>query len=275
MAAPELSRVVVAGLRVPYLELGSRDGPPVVLVPGLSDGLAPITRRATRQLYAKVPLPLERMRGIVVSHRSPVSPRVTTRQLATDLAGVLEVVLTRPAILVCHSMGGMVAQHLAADRPDLVAALVLSASSARSDASVRAVLSRWDALVDAHRFEAFARDAVETSFTGPALRDRRRLLQAEPVPRPPAALVPRHLALSAACATHDASSRLQAISRPALVLAGRDDKVVPAAHSAELAEGLPNARFVMLPGLGHGFPEQDPQSYRDHVAPFLAEAVVG
>jgi pimeloyl-ACP methyl ester carboxylesterase len=273
VSEPSVDQVRVGELRVPYLELGRRDGPPVVLLPGLSDGLAPITRRAARRLYAGAPLPLDRIRGIVVSHRSPVAAPITTRQLAADIATVLDVVLDRPAVLVAHSMGGMVAQHLAADRPELVSGLVLTASSACPDDVVRAVLARWDALVVAHRFEAFARDAVAVSFTGEARRDRQRLLASDPPPPPPLALIPRHLALSRACATHDAVARLAAIAHPALVLAGGDDRVIPTAQSAALASGLPDGRFAVLEGLGHGFPEQAPERYLDHVVPFVMDLV--
>lgn len=270
-----LRHVRLGALRVPYIEIGDHRGPPVVLLPGLSDGLAPITRASSRRTYTDVPLPLERIRGIVVSHRSPVAPRVTTRELAGDIGAVLEVLLDEPAVLVGHSMGGMVAQHLAADRPELVSGLVLTASSARPDDAVREVLGRWDALLAAHRFEAFARDAVASSFTGAGRRDRERLLVADPPPPLPRALVPRHLALSRACATHDAVGRLEAIEHPALLVAGSDDVVIPARQSEALAAGLAQGRFVALEGVGHGFPEQDRQRYMDHVVPFVTDLAVG
>jgi pimeloyl-ACP methyl ester carboxylesterase len=267
--------VRLGALHVPYLEIGDHRGPPVVLLPGLSDGLAPITRASARRTYTDVPLPLERIRGIVVSHRSTVTSEVTTRQLAEDIGSVLEVVLDEPAVVVAHSMGGMVAQHLAADRPELVSGLVLTASSARPDDAVRDVLARWDALLIAHRFEAFARDAVATSFTGAVRRDRERLLALDPPPPPPTALIPRHLALSRACATHDAVGRLATIEHPALVVAGADDEVIPSRQSEALAAGLAQARFVGLDGVGHGFPEQDRQRYMDHVVPFVTDLSAG
>ncbi|MFP4234900.1 MAG: hypothetical protein ACLFUG_08230, partial [Nitriliruptoraceae bacterium] len=86
-----LVRVPVAGGVASVLELGASSGQPVVLVPGLSDGLAPVDDPAARGLYASVPLPLDRFRGLVVSYRDPVAPGVTTCALAEDLAEVLRV----------------------------------------------------------------------------------------------------------------------------------------------------------------------------------------
>jgi pimeloyl-ACP methyl ester carboxylesterase len=258
--------------RVPVLELGDPAGPTVVLVPGLSDGLAPITQRRTRELLGTVPLPMERFRCLVLSHRVPVADGATTRSLAAELAVVLARERAGPAVLVCHSMGAMVAQHLAADAPELVAGLVLSATLGRADDRFRDVLARWEALVVAGDGIGFARDAVRSSFTGTEVALRLALVDAAPGVhhRLPPHLIRRHVVLSRACAAHDAVDRLAAIGCPTLVLAGACDEVTPPEHAWRLAARIPDARMHVAPGLGHGFPEQDPDGYARVVTAFLA-----
>jgi pimeloyl-ACP methyl ester carboxylesterase len=266
---PQLREQRVGEVVVPYLEVGDPSGPPVVMIPGLTDGLGPVSLPRTRELFTALPLPIDRVRGLVISHRQPVAAPVTTRELAADIAATMRALLDRPAVLVCHSMGGMVAQHLAADHPDLVRGSVLTATAAVADARVAAVLARWETLVVAHRFDDFVAAAVGDSFPEPEGSRRVAEVRRDPPPHPPHELVGRHVALSGACATHDARDRLAAVTQPTLVVAGRRDAVIPVDLARDLAAGLPDASFVALDGLGHGFPDQDPAAFERHVVPFI------
>jgi pimeloyl-ACP methyl ester carboxylesterase len=264
--------VGVGRLRFPVLETGTPDGPPALLVPGLTDGLAPVSSPAARELLRDAPVPMRRFRCLVVSHRHPATPPLTTRQLAQDAAAMLDILLDRPAWVFAHSMGAMVAQHLAVDRPDLVAGLVLSASLARADDDLRTVLARWEALVAARRWRAFSREALQASYTGRELVRRRMLLRLGPAPRYDDDLVERHRALTAACATHDALDELGEVRCPTLVLAGGRDQVCPARHAEELAAAIPGAELEVFGGLAHGFPEQIPDRFARTVLRFVERA---
>jgi pimeloyl-ACP methyl ester carboxylesterase len=265
----EPSWVSLGDVRVPYLEVGDPAGRPVVLVPGLTDGIAPVTEPRTRALLADVPLPILRYRGLAMSHRFPAEVVFTTRDLATDLAAALDVLLDEPAVLVCHSMGGMVAQHLAADRPDLVAAMILSATVPQADTVLRRVLADWARVVRVGDATAYAQLAIAASYTGRERDLRAALVVADPPPPLPAEAIARHLALSHACATHDALDRLAAIRAPTLVLAGEHDHVAPPHQGERLADGIADATFEVLAGLAHGFPEQDPEGFTTRATRFL------
>lgn len=271
MREAALVRAPVAGGATRVLEFGASSGQPVVLVPGLSDGLAPVDDPAARALYASAPLPLDRFQGLVVSYRDPVAPGVTTCALAEDLAEVLRRRLDQPAVLVAHSLGGMVAQHLAAAAPGLVSGLVLTACPDRADAGLRSVLARWDGWLAAGLHERFRRDAIVTSMTGAARRTHQELDAASSLPPPAANRIARHLVLSAAAAGHDATAVLSSVHAPALVLAGGRDEVVHPTRSLALARALPNATIEVFDDLGHGFPEQARGPFQARVARFLEE----
>jgi pimeloyl-ACP methyl ester carboxylesterase len=261
--------VEVGDLRFPVLEAGVAGAPPAVLVPGLTDGLMPVTQPRVRELLRDAPLPMDRFHCLMISHRHPAQAPLTTQQLAQDLAALLDRLVDRPAWLFAHSMGAMVAQHLAVQRPDLVAGLSLSATLARADDRFRQVLARWETLVVARRWRDFALDALTSSYTGSELLRRRIALRVSHVPSYDDDLVERHRALTTACASHDASADLGAIRCPTLVLAGGRDEVCPPHHAEELAAAIPGARLEVFGGLGHGFPEQAPRRFVRTVLRFI------
>lgn len=245
------------GVRMPWMELGDPAGPTIVALPGLSDGLMPLSEPPARRLAASAPMRQIPFRVLALSHRHPAAAGVSTRDLADDAAAFVDGVVGEPVVVTGHSMGGMVAQWLAVRRPDLVSRLVLTATLARPDQGFRDTLERWQALVEGGEWRAFAADANAVSYTGSELLRRRLLLRLSRPGRAPH-LVDRHRALTRACLDHDARGALGRITCPTLVMAGACDPVVAPSASRALADGIEDVRFVVLEELAHGFPEQSP-----------------
>ncbi len=254
----DLQHYDVPGGHLPWVAMGGRTGPgPVVVaIPGLSDGLHPLSEPGSIALLRDVAGNATGCRILSLSHRHPVDG-ATTATLAEDVARFVEDVVGHAVVVSAHSMGGMVAQHLAATRPDLVSHLVMTATLARPDDGFRRVLGRWQDLVERGRWRAFYADANACSYTGSELLRRRLLLR---VTRPTASphLVDRHVALTRAALSHDATDVLGRISSPTMVVAGARDRVVAPAASRDLAAAIPGARFAVLDRLAHGFAEQAP-----------------
>jgi pimeloyl-ACP methyl ester carboxylesterase len=205
----------------------------------------------------------------VVSHRDPLPRGWTTPQMAEDLAGFVADVIGRPAVIVGHSMGGMVAQHLAARWPDLVDRLVMSSTVPSADAVFSARLERWEQLLAEEDWRGFYRDAVATSFTGVGRLWRLAALRLSRAAAPDPGLVERHRILSAACRTHDATGVLDRIAAPTLVLAGREDELTRPERARELAEAVTAARLRLIDRAGHGLPDQRGRVYAQAIRRFL------
>ena len=258
------------GASQPVVSLGSSTAHPVVLLPGLTDGLAPLTDPDARAQMASPPADLlDDFRVHVASHRFPAPPDVTTEQLARDAAVLIGALTDQPVTIVAHSMGAMVAQHLAAQHPDLVARMVLSCTVGRADDAFRAVLDDWADPVRAGDWREVYVGAIDRSYTGSAWLSRRVAQRVLPLKAPPPELAERHLALTHACATHDALDGLHRVQAPVLLLAGELDRVTGPHHARQLGDVLPDATVEVWDGLGHGLPEQAAARFGRRVRRFL------
>jgi 3-oxoadipate enol-lactonase len=72
-----------------------------------------------------------------------------------------------------------------------------------------------------------------------------------------------------ALAQLDLRSELGKVTVPVLVLVGEHDEATPPPMSRELAAGLPNARFKIIPGCAHVPQLQSPGIFLDAIGDFL------
>lgn len=253
-----------------YLTFGEAGAPLTVVVPGLTDGLAPVFDEAGREAVSDPPPAFRDRHVVVVSHRDPAPSGLGTKDMARDLARFLQQVVDgTPAVLVGHSMGGMVAQHLAAEHPPLVQRLVLSSTVSCADEVFSSRLRRWEELIVQQSWRDFYRDALDASFVGGARWLQRALLRLRRAHAPDPYLAERHLVMSRACREHDARSRLGAIGTPTLVLNGLQDVLTRPIRARELAESIPGAKLLLVQGAGHGLPEQRGSAYVRAIRTFL------
>ena len=152
-------------------------------------------------------------------------------------------------------MGGMVALELALRHPERVRALALGATFAGWRTSRKATAAVMARLVAGGALSRLgAHGLVAGALVSPAfLRDdpARFGTWVEGAGR----VSPRVLSQQvAAVLGWDAWERLGAIRVPTLVVAGDADRLVPPENSRRIAEAIPGARLVLLPGAGHLFP---------------------
>ena len=246
------------GTSLPFAELGDGGRPPLLVLPGIAEGLRPIGRVGT-VLAALFYRDLAEFRVIVASRRVLARAGETTATMADDLALLLEALAAGPAVVHGISLGGFVAEHLAVRHPHLVAGLVLGSTVAHVDAGTAGIVDRWERLAREARWAELQRDMLETVYTGEMPRRHRLVAEANRrgvrlMPGP--LLAERFAAHCDAARGHDARSLLGRIACPTLVLGGEADVVTRPERMRELAEGIPGARLVLFERAGHGAFEQ-------------------
>lgn len=182
----------------------------------------------------------------------------STRGFARDAVAVLDAAGVTRAHAYGISMGGRVAQWLALDHPGRVGALVLGATTpgnARGvarDAEAEALLRAGDArglapLIASPEFLAAHPEA--TAFVqGPMPAHARR----------------GHYQASAG---HDTWDLLPRVAAPTLVVHGGEDRLNPTGNAPLMAERMPGAEVVIIPGARHGYVEE----FREEVDRIVVE----
>ncbi|MFN9744381.1 MAG: alpha/beta fold hydrolase [Betaproteobacteria bacterium] len=191
----------------------------------------------------------------------PVKPPYTLADMAADTLGLIDALGLRRVHLVGASMGGMIAQHVAARHPGRVAslALLMTTSGARHlpqpGWDVRGMLMQRpdgrDAEAVVAHLERLLRVIGSPGYPAEpeALRQRLRATVARAW-RP--AGTARQLA--AVVADGDRRALLPSISAPTLVIHGEADPLVPVEAGHELARLIAGAEADFVPGMGHDLP---------------------
>jgi pimeloyl-ACP methyl ester carboxylesterase len=192
--------------------------------------------------------------------RSRRAARYTLGDMADDAAGLLERLELGPAHVIGASMGGMIAQTLAARHPQQVRSLVSIMSNTGSIRSGQPSLRVYPVLLRrapkgreafiAHMQHVFAvigspglpRDEQDVRAIATASYDR------DHDPEGPG----RQLA--AIIASGDRTEELGRITAPTLVLHGADDPLVAPSGARATARAIPGAQLVMIDGMGHDLP---------------------
>jgi pimeloyl-ACP methyl ester carboxylesterase len=179
------------------------------------------------------------------------------RRLAADTRAVLRAAGVSEFVLVGHSMGGKVAQLVAATKPDGLRGLVLVAPAparpaASIDAQYRAGLSH---AYDSAEAVADARDTVLTATELPAAL--RAQIVEDSLASTPAARAEWPLRGIA----DDICAETQRITARTLVIAGEHDQVEPAEIlRTNLLPYLGDAELTVVPGSGHLIPLEAPEA---------------
>ena len=202
-------------------------------------------------------------------------------QLADDAVALLDALhVSGPAVVGGVSMGGYVAQHVAARHPERVAAVILADTKLEAD-TAEARAGRTDLAAKVGRLgqsilaNAMIPRLLPEPAAAPVPADRewvesalRRMILAQPVATIQAAL-------SALGDRPDMTEAMRHLRVPALLVAGAEDAITPPA-CLEAAEAIiPQSKLLIVPDAGHLTPLEQPAVFNAAVLAFLRELPAG
>jgi len=253
--------------RIVYDEEGH--GPLMVLVPGMGDLRSTYRYLVPGLVALGYRVAATDLRGHGGS--DPTFPSYGDEETAGDIVALIEH-LGGPAVLIGNSMGAGAAVIAAADRPDLVSALVLIGAFVRDPPAGRLKMLLFRAATKRWWAPMVWRSYLPTLYTGRKPPDFKqyRASVVRSLRRPGYAAA---FSLTTRTTHAPAEARLGAVQAPTLVVMGdRDpDFADPATEGRWIARAL-GGRLVMVPDAGHYPQSQQPERLLSELAKFLPEA---
>ncbi len=240
--------VPVGGTALDYVSFGYGNKN-LILLPGLSEGLASVKGKALL-LAAPHRLFFEKYTVWMFGRREEIPEGFSIRDMAEDQDAAMKRLGISPAAVVGVSMGGMVAQYLAADHPESVSALILAVTAPACGKMTESCLQRWRACAEKGDHKGLMIDTAENSYSPARLKSYRRLYPFLGFVGKPENYR-RFLAFSDAIRRFDATGDAERIACPTLILGGEEDRTVGADGSRVLAEKIRGSEMYLYPGLGH------------------------
>jgi len=274
-----MPNTTVDGIDLYYEEHGR--GEPLLLIMGLAAD--------SRAWMFQLPDFSARYRTIIFDNRGvgrsakPPGP-YSIHGMADDADGLLRALEVERAHVVGVSMGGMIAQELALRHPQRVRGLVLACTYPEPDVDIEryrefsvsqlggSITAEGEVRIDISAlnplmfFQHMLPRVFNQSFIDKDLRKLMALF---------AGGLEYGFSLEAimgqvqAAMTHKATDRLHQIAAPTLVITGDADLLIPPGNSDLIAQSIPGAKLVKVPGGSHGFNFETPEIFNREVLSFL------
>lgn len=248
--------------------IGPEQAPVLLLSAGLG-GLAAYWTPQLEMLAATHRVVLLDHRG-TGRNRGPLPERLTIADMAADALAVLDQIGVTRCRFIGHAVGGLIGLTMALMRPTLIERLVLVNAWARTSPHTARCFQARTELLDHVGVEAFLRAQPIFLFPANWLATHADRIAAEQA----AALA--HFAGKAntrrrigAALGFDIEASLGQIGAPTLVVAARDDILVPSDCSVRLAAGLPQGRLALQAYGGHACTITEAAEFNALVLPFL------
>ena len=257
--------VRVGNSEMDYISFGNGNKD-LIMLPGLGDGLTTVKGMALvfsmlYRIYAKD------FTVYVFSRKNHLQEGYTTREMAKDQAEAMTALGITKADVIGISQGGMIAQYLAIDYPDLVDKLILAVTSAKPNEITDKVVSAWMEMAAQGKYRELMIDTAEKSYSDSYLKKYRLfypLLGRIGKPKN----FSRFLIQAASCIAHDAYDELDKIMCPTLVIGGDLDKIVGADSASVTADRIKGSELFIYHGLGHAAYEEA-KDFHERILAFL------
>lgn len=232
----------------------------LVIIPGLGDGMTTVKGKAMlgRLLGSRY---AGKFCVTIISGQDDLPAGTTTQSMAKELYQAMQALKIEKAHIAGLSLGGMIAQHLAADHPEVVDRLVLVSAAPAADTLLTENLGRWTSFARMGAFLGLMIDTTEKSHPEKKLKLLRPFYpymgsMAKKMN------VERFCTMASAWAGHDATEKLFKITAPTLIVGGKLDRTLDIGGSRMLSDLISGSTLKIYENQGHALYEDEPDFHK-------------
>lgn len=266
----------IGEVRLAYRRFGKEGAPPLVCLQHFTGTMNNWDPIHTNRFAQERPVVLVDYRGV---GRSGGETPDSMPGMARDIIAFVRTLGVEKVDIFGFSIGGMVAQQVALDAPDLVRRLILVGTGPAGgegmqtfSQQVKEIIGRPNTTPEERRLELFFAPTATSQAAGKAYLSRIAARQTDIEPPASPQVAPAQLSALAKWGQVNGErySALKSIKKRALVVNGHDDIMVPTVNSFILQQELPDARLLLFPDSGHGAHFQFPEEFAEAAAQFLS-----
>ena len=190
----------------------------------------------------------------------------SVHDMANDTACAMKMLGISDADMFGASQGGMIAQHIAIDYPELVHGLVLGSTMSRNNDISLKTMNKWIEMADKKDYAAINRDMFYRLFSDEFVEKYGKVINVM-AKEGNAEECERFKTMAYACMGFDVYDSLERIKCPVLVIGAENDKALGGDASREMAKRL-GCEIYMYEKYGHGVYDEAPD-YRDRMLEFF------
>ena len=257
-------KLILQDVQMDYITFGNGTKP-LILIQGLSTRNIKGSSLLVAYMYR---IFAKDYRVYMFDRRQNIFEGITVNDMALDIANAMDNLGIKNASVFGISQGGMIAQCLAINRPDLVTKLVLGVTLSKNNNTVEAVVKNWIKLTEQENFKQLVLDMADKMYSKEYVKRYKPFMPLLTIWQKPKD-AQRFIILTKACLTCNAYEELEKIQCPVFVIGGKEDMVLSGEASQEIAQKL-TCKLYMHENLAHSAYEEA-KDFNKRIYDFLKE----